>query len=139
MDINRVSDILAKHDLRKTAVRIQVLAYFLESDTAISHGQLEKEMEDTDRVTLYRTLKSFEETGIIHKAIDGTEVARYALCAGECEHHHHEDDHAHFHCGKCCETVCLDEVVVPMVNLPQGFQQESAHLIINGICEKCKL
>ncbi len=135
----QVSEILAKYDLRRTAVRIQVLSYFLKSKSALSHGQLEKALEDTDRVTLYRTLKTFEETGIIHKAIDGTDVARYALCGGECEHDHHDDDHAHFHCKSCDETVCLDHVIVPKVNLPVGYVQDSAHMIINGICEKCKL
>ncbi len=134
----RISEILAKHQLRKTTARMQVLECFLHSDSAISHSRLEKKLADTDRITLYRTLKTFEETGIIHKAMDGTGIARYALCAGSCQHHHHEDNHAHFHCGECGNTVCLDEVVVPAIQLPTGFQQDSSHLIIKGTCEKCK-
>lgn len=132
-------DILQKHDLRKTAIRIQVLEVFLGKDEAISHSELEKELAETDRVTLYRTLKKFEESGIIHNAVDGTGANRYALCQGACEHHHHEDRHAHFNCNQCGKTFCLDEVVVPTIKLPNGYTQEAAHLIIKGTCEQCDI
>ncbi len=133
------SNILEKHNLRKTSIRLEVLKVFLYKQEALSHSQLEQEMNETDRVTLYRTLKKFEETGIIHKAIDGTDVARYALCQGTCQHHNHEDNHAHFHCNKCGKTRCLDEINIPHLQLPQGFEQEAAYLIIKGICKKCKI
>lgn len=136
--MNESLSILKKHDLRKTPVRIKVLEFFLANSEAISHSKLEQELKETDRVTLYRTLKTFEESGIIHNAMDGTGTNRYALCQGACEHHHHEDHHAHFNCGKCGKTFCLDEVTVPLVQLPNGYTQESAHLVIKGICEICK-
>lgn len=135
--MNQISDILKKHELRKTSIRMKVLEVFLDKDEAMSHAELERELEETDRVTLYRTLKKFEESGIIHKAIDGTDTARYALCHGACEHHHHEDNHAHFNCEKCGKTFCLDNVEVPTFKLPNGYSQESAHLIIKGTCELC--
>ena len=102
--MNQMSSILTKHDLRKTPIRIKVLEVFLQKNEALSHAELERELEETDRVTLYRTLKKFEESGIIHKAIDGTDTARYALCHGACEHHHHEDNHAHFQLRKMWEN-----------------------------------
>ncbi len=138
MENKEAIHLLENHSLRKTTIRVRVLDLFLNSDEAISHSYLEDKLDDTDRVTLYRTLKAFEEKGLIHKAIDGTEVARYALCAGKCRHKH-EDDHAHFHCGTCGKTICLDEVNVPSIHLPLGFSQETAHLIIKGTCEKCTL
>lgn len=132
-----VQAILQKHKLRKTPIRVQVLGVFSGKEEAISHSELEKELVDTDRVTLYRTLKTFEESGIIHNVMDGTGVTRYALCQGTCEHDHHQDNHAHFNCLTCGKTVCLEGVVIPHLDLPEGFQQESSHLIIKGNCELC--
>lgn len=135
--MNQSESILEKHGLRKTIVRIKALEFFLKKNEAISHAQLEKEMGEMDRVTLYRTLKKFEESGIIHNVMDGTGTTRYALCHGTCEHDHHEDHHAHFNCTDCGKTFCLDEVDVPSVALPSGYSQESAHLVIKGTCELC--
>lgn len=135
--MNQMVSILIKHNLRKTPIRIKVLEVFLQKSEALSHSEIEREMEETDRVTLYRTLKKFEESGIIHKALDGTDTIRYALCQGACEHHHHKDDHAHFNCEKCGKTFCLDNVTVPSIGLPNGYTQKSAHLIIKGTCELC--
>ncbi len=132
------SEILEHNGLRKTAIRLRVLDVFLQSKEALSHALLETELDETDRVTLYRTLKTFEEKGIIHKAEDGTGVGRFALChADSCADHKHDDEHAHFHCEKCGKTVCLEQVIVPQVNLPEGFSGNSSHLIIKGTCEQC--
>jgi len=133
------ANILERHNLRKTPVRIKVMEYFLDKEEAISHAHLEQDLEEMDRVTLYRTLKKFEENGIIHNVMDGTGIARYALCHGSCEHHRHEDHHAHFNCGECGKTFCLDEVNVPSINLPNGYTQDSAHLVIKGTCETCSI
>ncbi|MGB1217685.1 MAG: Fur family transcriptional regulator, partial [Saprospiraceae bacterium] len=111
--------------------------FFLGKGEAISHSDLEVNLHETDRVTLYRTLKTFEESGIIHKVVDGTGVARYAICHDECGHQHHKDNHAHFHCDKCDKTTCLAHVDIPQVNLPEGYTKAAAHMIINGICGNC--
>ncbi len=135
--MSKSENILKKHQLRKTQIRLDVLSLFLSNNQAMSHAQLESKVGSIDRVTLYRTLKTFEEKGIIHKAIDGTDTMRYALCHGECEEHHHEDHHPHFHCDNCGKTLCLDQIEVPNIHLPKGFSQSSSHLIIKGICEVC--
>lgn len=129
--------ILSDHNLRKTKVRIAVLNIYLNNKTAISHPDMETMLPDLDRVTLFRTLKTFEENGIIHQAIDGTAATKYALCHADCSEENHYDDHAHFHCTSCGDTICMDSISVPAVELPAGYQVQTAQLVMQGQCSQC--
>ncbi len=129
--------ILKNHNLRVTPFRTEVLSLFANAGKALSSQELEARLYDADRITLYRTIKSFEEKGIIHKAIDGTLTQKYALCEAECNEHHHHDEHVHFHCDKCENTFCLDHIYVPHVQLPSGFTVKKTNMVVSGVCEKC--
>ncbi len=133
----KLIDILKSHKLRITPVRKEVLSLFIENDVAISHQDIEKSILDIDRITLYRTLKSFEEKGVIHKAVDGTDTSKYALCEAKCDEGHHHDDHVHFHCEDCGNTFCVDDIEVPRMESPQGYSIRSTHVILSGKCKKC--
>jgi len=128
--------LLKQHGLRKTTTRLQILSAFIQSTRALHHGELESQLPDIDRITLYRTLKSFEESGIIHKALDSTQQQRFALCTDSCSHEEHAHDHIHFHCTQCDQTMCLDEKV-PTPRLPQGFHIHATHFAVDGICPQC--
>lgn len=131
------SAILQNSALRSTEIRRQVLQVFLRANAALSQREIEDSFSDIDRVTLYRTLRTFEDKGIIHQAFDGTDVAKYALCSDHCSEHHHHDDHLHFHCTKCGKTVCIDEYAVPRPSLPGVAAVESAQLVVRGVCAGC--
>ncbi|MBA9079148.1 MULTISPECIES: hypothetical protein [Rufibacter] len=45
---------------------------------------MEVDFEQADCVTLYRTLKTFEEKGLMQQVIDGAEPTKYALCQEDC-------------------------------------------------------
>lgn len=129
---------LKSHNLRKTPVRQRVLSVFMESQgVALSNSDIEDTVENLDRITLYRTLKTFEERGIIHQAIDGTGITKYALCSEMCTEHHHRDVHAHFFCTSCNRTTCLEDIPVPEPKLNEGFRISSAQLVLNGMCDDC--
>jgi Fur family ferric uptake transcriptional regulator len=124
--------------LRKTQMRKEVLQLFLSSPgQALSNRELEDVLEDADRITLYRTLKTFEQSGVIHQAVDGSGITKYALCTDDCTTHAHHDHHAHFHCRQCERTICLEEVGSPRIKLPAGFEAEQIHLVVEGICDRC--
>ena len=64
-------NILSEHGLRNTEARHGVLDVFKKYDYALSHSDLEKELQKYfDRVTIYRTIHAFLDKGIIHKVID---------------------------------------------------------------------
>ncbi len=133
----KIDNLLQKSGLRRTPVRMKVLELLHNNSAALTHSDLENSFETIDRVTLYRTLKSFEDKGLIHRVVDGTGVDKYALCEHECDEHHHEDEHIHFNCNKCGHTYCIDEINVPVINMPNGYQAETTNVIVKGVCVKC--
>ncbi len=132
-----LNDILHRRQLSSTESRRKILRLFLNSDDALTHGDIEKTVGDKyDRVTIYRTLQTFEEKGIIHTIPTADNSILYALCK-ECEEGHHHDDHVHFICTNCGKTICLDDVVSPKIDLPKGYEAESVQVVIKGVCKDC--
>ena len=132
-------DILKKNKLSVTDGRLKILEFFLNSDGALSHADIEKSTGDLfDRVTVYRTLQTFVEKGIIHLIPTTDNAILYALCKDNCEAGHHHDNHVHFICDQCGKTICLDEVTIPHVKLPVGFTPKHSEMVVNGICNDCK-
>ncbi len=136
--MSALSETLLKNfNLRSTPNRQEILHLFLQKNYALSHGDIEKEIDNSlDRVTVYRTLKTFLDKGLIHKVLDDEGSLKYALCSEACttmEHHH---EHVHFKCTGCGQTYCLN-VDVPAVKLPKGYKADAVNLLIQGICERC--
>jgi Fur family transcriptional regulator, ferric uptake regulator len=132
-------DILKQSGLSVTESRKKILDLFLESDGALAHADIEKNTSAAfDRVTVYRTLQTFVEKGIIHQIPTTDNSILYALCKHNCEQGHHHDDHVHFICSNCDKTICLDEVTVPEVKLPKNFTKQQAAMVVTGVCEDCK-
>lgn len=136
MSVN-TEEVLKNHALRITKVRMQVLEFFFSSSKAISHAEIEEAFEEFDRVTIYRTLHSFLEKGLLHKVPDDTGIARYALCHTECDEHAHHDNHVHFKCDVCEKVECLHEVTIPQVSVKSGYVVRSSDLLIQGKCPNC--
>lgn len=128
---------LRNKNIRPTAMRILIFKYMEERNTAVSLANIEKAFEKAERTTLYRSIRTFEENGLVHQIDDGTNISKYALCEEGCNCELNQDLHLHFHCQNCDETVCLTEQKLPHINLPEGYTAEDANLVIKGICEKC--
>jgi Fur family ferric uptake transcriptional regulator len=109
----------------------------LQANDALTHGDIEKKAsEKFDRVTIYRTLQTFVEKGIVHAIPTVDNSIRYALCK-DCTEGHHHDNHVHFICSNCNTTICLDDVVSPFIELPKGYIAQNVQVVINGICNNC--
>jgi Fur family ferric uptake transcriptional regulator len=131
--------LLQRRQLRLTACRISVVHNLLEQKNAISQPELENELQDFDRVTLYRTLHTFLEKGIIHQIYDDSGVIKYALCTEHCDHDHlHQDEHVHFKCMLCKQITCVDSVSIPTIQLPQVYTFVDANFLVRGICSGCQ-
>ena len=136
---DRLAQTLLRHGLRQTPVRRAVLAALAGKGYALTGAEIEQEIGTaTDRITLYRTLKSFEQQGLIHRVIDDTDVLRYAACSIECSAGAHFDNHVHFKCSTCQHTYCLSQVAIPVVQLPGGFQAERRDFLLSGVCQLCQ-
>lgn len=135
----QVSGLLKRNNLSVTGSRTKILQLFLEQPGALAHGDIEKKAgEKFDRVTIYRTLQTFVDKGIIHTIPTADNSIRYALCKDECSEGHHHDHHIHFVCNSCHNTYCLDDVVTPEIKLPKGYQAGHVEVVVEGVCKNCK-
>jgi len=123
--------------MKVTPVRLKVLEVLSNTHLALSPGELEATFSKVDRITLYRTLKDFEEAGMIHKIVDTDGVTRYAFCKSDCPDATHTEDHVHFNCKCCHKMFCLAHTQTPIVQLPDGFTATGINTVVHGICKHC--
>lgn len=131
--------LLKQNGLSKTSGRLAILDLFLDAGQALSHAAIEEQLhQNFDRVTIYRTLQTFVEKGIVHQIPTTDNTILYALCKEQCQDGHHHDNHVHFICIQCDKTNCLEEVIVPLVKLPHGFQPVHTAMLVKGVCRDCR-
>jgi Fur family ferric uptake transcriptional regulator len=136
----QVARLLKKNSLSITESRKKILQLFLEQPGALAHGDIEKRAgEKFDRVTVYRTLQTFVDKGLVHTIPTADNSIRYALCKDECSGGHHHDHHIHFVCSNCGNTYCLDDVVTPEIKLPKGYVAEHVEVVVDGFCKSCSV
>ena len=134
-----INETLKKNQLSITDSRKKILELFMRSNGALAHADIEHQSgTEFDRVTIYRTLQTFVEKGIIHTIPTADNSVRYALCKDECSEGHHHDNHVHFMCDDCGTTYCLDQVVAPQLSLPDGFNATRTDVVVSGKCKNCE-
>ena len=130
------SEILEKHDIRLTAVRILVLLSIVEHKDTFSLADLEYELESVDRSSIFRSLTLFAEHHLVHEIEDGSGSTKYCYC-----HNDHvcsaEELHCHFYCENCHKTFCLENTHIPIVRYPEGFELKSVEYLLKGLCPDC--
>ena len=134
-----VEHILEDKAIRVTAMRLLIYKFLAEKQVAVTLSDIEHAFDKVDRTTLYRTIKTFEEKGVVHQIDDGTGITKYALCEIGCNCDIETDLHLHFHCNICNETVCLTDHKIPQIKVPKGFISEDVNLVVKGICDKCSV
>ncbi len=137
MMIKELEENLKAHHIKPTAMRLLVFEYLIGKEAAVGLTDLYQDFEKSDRTTIYRTLRAFEDHGLVHSIDDGTGVPKYALCEEGCKCEIERDLHLHFHCRVCGQTKCLTSYKIPEVELPPKYVPEEANLVIKGVCDNC--
>lgn len=132
--MNTEDKLLQKHTA-PTSMRILVYDFLSQQNTALSLSEIEERLPRADRITIYRTLKTFEEKCIIHSVKDNN-TTRYILCPDGCEEQTFKHQHLHFYCKFCKQTTCQDEFIIP-VNNKFKFRIDEVRFFAKGICDKC--
>jgi Fur family ferric uptake transcriptional regulator len=137
--MNTLTQLLTKNGLKPTAAREAILQLLTDAGRPLSHGDIVKQRKGTgalDRVTVYRTLETLQEAGLLHR-IQGTDGTwRF------CRHKYESSDkcagnHIHFLCSKCGQMSCLPEQPLPWVLAPAGASIHSKQLVVHGHCAAC--
>ncbi len=135
MDSKDIENKLKEKNTNPTSMRILVYDLLSKQDVALSLSEIEEHFDRADRVTLYRTLKTFEEKGIVH-GIQENATTKYRLCDESCNEDTHKDWHLHFYCKVCKQTTCKEDITFSVDRDP-GFRIDDVRLFAKGICEKC--
>ena len=115
-----------------------LIEYFLENEGAFGLLELENAFPKSDRITIYRTLKTFEKKGIIHGINNGTGEVKYALCDEHCTPIHHKDQHPYFKCELWKQISCIDSLVIPKMELPKDYMQKEMTIMQKEVCPDCQ-
>ena len=137
MDTNPIKELLQKRGLKATKTRVDLLTKMHRYGSAMSHSTIQKKMGPIDRVTLYRTLESLKENGIIHIAFQENNETYYAICGNSCDENHHQHEHVHFKCTKCNTVTCEKLISKIEVSLP-NYLIDKISVNIEGLCQICR-
>lgn len=135
----KIHRMLEKAGIRPSPARILTLKTLMESNRPLSGLEIENALESIDRSTITRTLSILNEEHLIHAIADGSGSMKYEICIADNELDQHNDQHAHFHCRVCGNTICLREVEIPEFKLEDGYKQETLTFVITGVCPNCSI
>ena len=137
--MDTTAQLLKKVGLRRTAARETLLLLLADAGHPLSHRDIlarQKGKEALDRVTVYRTLETLQEAGILHR-IQGTDGA-WRFCRHQCESAEKcAGNHIHFLCSNCDQMSCLPEQPLPWIVAPRGALIHSKQLVVHGYCAAC--
>jgi Fur family transcriptional regulator, ferric uptake regulator len=128
---------LEQFNLRKTKIRIAVLDSLSQSEVAQSYSTMQNALHEFDRTTLYRTLLTLTEYGLIHKAYEENGESFYARCFG-CTGQDHHHEHLHLKCSSCGGVECLEISEELKLNLAQ-LPFEEINISAKGPCSSCAI
>ncbi len=131
-----VRGLIAAHGGRVTRTRVALIETLQASAHPLSHDEIGAALAALgiahDRVTLYRALDWLVEQGIARRIAGGERAWRFEIAR------HGDHRHAHFHCERCGQILCLENVPAePGPDLPAGFELERAELVLHGACADC--
>ncbi len=132
------SELLSSLGLRQTRARKIVLELLQEAGHPLSHQEIavHSQAASLNRVTLYRTLTTLQQSGLLHR-VQGTDGVwrfgyvspRKSSCGG---------NHIHFLCVECHQMSCLPEQPLPWVTAPEGARVTGKQLVVYGSCASCE-
>jgi len=132
----RIEQLLKSANLRRTKPRIAVMSILLAADKPVTQQEIAEKAGAgaPDKVTIYRTLETFVQAGIVHKAFLRERTRHYEL-AHNCTQH---QCHPHFTCSNCGRTVCLTKSSLPMIKVSEkGFVVHRQQVRLEGLCPGC--
>ena len=129
--------VLRDHGLRMTPQRRAIVAEIMRTQGHISPTALVRkvqgEMPGVNASTIYRTLTTLEEVGVL----------AHAHLEGGAEYHRAEEaGHVHLTCSDCGaeDDLSLDEAnaLIELIERHHGFQPDLTHFAISGLCADCR-
>jgi Fur family ferric uptake transcriptional regulator len=119
-----------------TEARVAILKVLLAAAGPLSQDQISGQVASRamNKVTVYRTLDSLVEAGLVHRAFMEDRAWHFEL-ADHCTKH---QCHPHFTCTRCGVTQCMTDISLPMAVIPRkGFIISRQQVRLEGLCPAC--
>ncbi len=132
----KARQMLQQAKLYCTEARLAILQVLMQADRPLRQDQIAEQLalRALNKVTVYRTLESLMEVGLVHRAFT-YKRAWYFELADHCTEH---QCHPHFTCTNCGVTTCLTHILVPMAKVSQkGFVINRQQVRLEGLCPAC--
>jgi len=131
--MNSIIDILKENDIAPSMQRIKILEYLQSYKTHptadMIYQALANEMPTLSKTTVYNTLKTFSEKGIL---------VALSLFENEVRYEYNTEPHIHFKCTKCNKIYDLDKTYDRYdENMIDGHKVDEHHVNLRGICKNC--
>ena len=131
--------LLKKFNLRDTQPRRMVLMALMQMKKPAAHKEIydwiQKQDAAINLVTVYRTLDTFEEIGLIHRHPSSSKIILCSMCD-------HAGHHGFLSCEKCgiVEEFCRKELCSKESQIAKkaGFIPTQHMSEIIGVCADCK-
>ncbi|HSW01752.1 MAG TPA: transcriptional repressor [Sedimentisphaerales bacterium] len=130
----------ARHMLKEarlycTEARVAILQVLLEAGGPLRQDQIARwESHKLNKVTVYRTLDSLAEAGLVHRAFMQNRTWHFELA----DHCSENQCHPHFTCTNCGVTRCMTDVSLPMAKITQkGYILSRQQVRLEGLCPAC--
>lgn len=139
--MNDQFDYKARHMLKEvrlycTEARVAVLTVLMEAGGPLRQDQIAGWLEShtLNKVTVYRTLDSLVEAGLVHRAFMQNRAWHFELA----DHCSEKQCHPHFTCTNCGVTRCMTDVSLPMAQIHQkGYIINRQQVRLEGLCPAC--
>ena len=129
------TELLRRSELKRTSCREGILSVIIDSGEALSENEIRDRLGSTyDRTTFYRSFRTLEEHGLLHRIIIPDQPVKYAV---DKHHDHSGQGHAHHFCRSCHSVRCLESVRFQTDHIPASFTVEQADVVIKGVCKTC--
>jgi Fur family ferric uptake transcriptional regulator len=140
--VERIGELLRAHGLRRMASRIAVLAVLEPVHSHLSVAEIDQRLREhlppdeppPDLATLYRTVTTLVDQGVLHALTLDSGVATYGMAV---------DPHHHAVCTRCSSII-----EVPARQLSSALEHamagssftlsEQAGLTLHGLCPQCQ-
>lgn len=124
--------LLKTKNQRVSAPRVALLAFFIAHPGARCLTEIQRYFHQLiDRVTVYRTLHVFVETGLLLRFFDKKGNSLYLF------HHYNSNIHPHLKC-RCCDAIlCLPALPEDYLKQLKPFQIKEMSFLLEGVCKDC--
>lgn len=125
--------LLKDKKVRPSMIRVKVLEYLLENRNHPTADRLfialENEIPTLSRTSIYNTLKTFLDEGIVSEITIEDGNSRYDAFTGK---------HGHFICEKCGDVSDFDvKCAACAPESLKGYKIKQEHVYLKGLCPKC--